>query len=63
MAPYDKTAAIDHVVVLMLENLSFDNLLGLLYGAGLPVSRWRHGRAMGRIAVDAMSQATWPYES
>jgi len=47
MPPYDKTAAIDHVVVLMFENRSFDNLLGRLYGAGRPVSRWRHGRAMG----------------
>jgi len=62
MAPYDKTAAIDHVVVLMFENRSFDKL-GRLYGAGRPVSRWRPGRAMGRIAVDAMSHATWPYES
>ena len=63
MAPYDKTAAIDHVVVLVFENRSFDNLLRRLYGAARPVSRWSHGRAMGRIAVDAMSHATWPYES
>lgn len=26
----------DHVVVLMLENRSFDNLLGYLYGNGIP---------------------------
>lgn len=31
MATHDKSAAIDHVVVLMFENRSFDNLLGHLY--------------------------------
>ncbi len=34
MAAYDRTAAIDHVVVLMFENRSFDNLLGRLYEPG-----------------------------
>ena len=34
MAGRDKTAALDHVVVLMFENRSFDNVLGCLYEPG-----------------------------
>jgi phospholipase C len=34
MAAYDTSTAIDHVVVLMFENRSFDNLLGRLYEPG-----------------------------
>ncbi|HET9601476.1 MAG TPA: alkaline phosphatase family protein [Acidimicrobiales bacterium] len=34
MARHDKSAAIDHVVVLMFENRSFDNVLGRLYEPG-----------------------------
>ena len=34
MAAHEITAAIDHVVVLMFENRSFDNLLGRLYEPG-----------------------------
>jgi hypothetical protein len=30
----DRSKALDHVVVLMFENRSFDNLLGRLYGPG-----------------------------
>ena len=30
----DRSNALDHVVVLMFENRSFDNLLGRLYGPG-----------------------------
>jgi phospholipase C len=36
---------IDHVVVLMLENRSFDNLLGWLYGPGNPPSQVLGGKA------------------
>ena len=34
MAAHEVTGAIDHVVVLMFENRSFDNLLGRLYEPG-----------------------------
>lgn len=34
MKPNDSLSQIDHVVVLMLENRSFDNILGHLYGVG-----------------------------
>ena len=30
----DRSHALDHVVVVMFENRSFDNLLGRLYGPG-----------------------------
>ena len=32
-------ATFDHVVVLMLENRSFDNLLGYLYEDGVPAGK------------------------
>ncbi|MBK8815325.1 MAG: hypothetical protein IPN42_07380 [Methylococcaceae bacterium] len=35
----DELDKFDHVVVLMLENRSFDNLLGYLYQDGLPASK------------------------
>jgi len=34
MPPPDRDHAIDHMVVLMFENRSFDNLLGRLYQPG-----------------------------
>jgi phospholipase C len=34
MASPDRTNAMDHVVVVMFENRSFDNLLGRLYEPG-----------------------------
>jgi phospholipase C len=34
VATHDRSAAVDHVVVLMFENRSFDNLLGRLYEPG-----------------------------
>lgn len=34
--PTDPSSKYDHVVVLMLENRSFDNLLGYLYEDGVP---------------------------
>ena len=34
MATHDKSAALDHVVVVMFENRSFDNVLGRLYEPG-----------------------------
>ena len=34
MPPPDRSTALDHVVVLMFENRSFDNLLGRLYQPG-----------------------------
>jgi phospholipase C len=34
MPPRDRSSALDHVVVLMFENRSFDNLLGRLYQPG-----------------------------
>jgi len=36
------TENIKHVVVLMLENRSFDNILGTLYGPGRPAPRGQH---------------------
>ena len=32
MPPLDKSKALDHVVVVLFENRSFDNVLGHLYG-------------------------------
>jgi phospholipase C len=34
MASLDRSNALDHVVVVMFENRSFDNLLGRLYQPG-----------------------------
>jgi phospholipase C len=34
MAPPDRASALDHIVVIMFENRSFDNLLGRLYQPG-----------------------------
>ena len=34
MPTADRSQALDHVVVVMFENRSFDNLLGRLYGPG-----------------------------
>ena len=34
MASADRSAGLDHVVVVMFENRSFDNLLGRLYQPG-----------------------------
>ena len=34
MAEFDRQKALDHVVVVMFENRSFDNLLGRLYQPG-----------------------------
>lgn len=36
------TEKIKHVVVLMLENRAFDNILGTLYGTGRPAPRGQH---------------------
>ena len=36
------TEKIKHVVVLMLENRSSDNILGTLYGPGHPTPRGQH---------------------
>ena len=34
--------ALDHVVVVLFENRSFDNVLGRLYGPGMARLRRRH---------------------
>jgi len=61
----DRTHALDHVVVLMFENRSFDNLLGRLYEPGEvesfegvigkdlsnPIPDWaEHGADRGSVA-------------
>ena len=66
VASPDRSMAMDHVVVVMFENRSFDNLLGRLYEPGEvesfegvigkdlvnPIPEWaEHGAEQGRRAL------------
>ena len=62
----DRREAMDHAVVLMFENRSFDNLLGRLYESG-EVSSFEgligkdHSNPIPKWAEDGARRATVPY--
>ncbi|NOT41475.1 MAG: hypothetical protein HOP13_13375 [Alphaproteobacteria bacterium] len=69
-ATKDLLDAFDHVVVLMMENRSFDNLLGHLYDEGLPHGKKFEGaqgqsnpdyNGIGRIETSLTSDPHEPY--
>ena len=49
----------DHVVVLMLENRSFDNVLGYLYQDGVPPGKNFAGSNATPIDVNRASAPAW----
>ena len=65
----DRSAALDHVVVIMFENRSFDNLLGRLYEPGEVASfegvlgkdlTTRPGRGPARRRRPGSCPTAWP---
>lgn len=50
----------DHVVVLMLENRSFDNILGYLYRDGVPAGKTFEGVVGRELSNPDISDAPIP---
>ena len=74
MSAPDRSHALDHIVVVLFENRSLDNVLGHLYGPGdgknfdgvigkdlnNPIPPWAQHGAVNRPGVSGDLQGEWP---
>jgi phospholipase C len=62
MTPEERLAQVEHIVVLMMENRSFDHMLGYLTGADMPDVRGLTGDEFN-LDADGGKHAVYPFDA